>query len=77
MSDAQRTTVFYDALASRYDDEMAAQPAVGWVRDAFREFVNTLIPSGAHVLDYGCGTGCESGWLADRGCRVLAHDPSS
>ena len=35
-----------------------------------------MIPAGSKVLDAGCGRGTLTLWLAERGCNVVAIDPS-
>ncbi len=72
----QRRTSFYDALAPRYESLMAG-PADVRVRNAFREHVLSLVPPGARILDFGCGTGLDARWYAERGHVVLAYDPSN
>jgi SAM-dependent methyltransferase len=68
---------YYDAIAAHYDQQMDATPATRWVRGAFRQLVTETVASGSLLLDFGCGTGVDSVWLAARGYRVIAHDSSA
>jgi SAM-dependent methyltransferase len=67
----QATIAFYDRDAESY-----AQSAVDHgVRDSLARFESALSRS-ARVLDYGCGAGQESAWLAERGHTVTSMDAS-
>lgn len=68
---------FYDAFASRYDSLLTAHPLQLWVRRAFQERVVQSMPPGSLLLDFGCGTGLDAAWYAERGYRVLAYDISA
>lgn len=67
----------FDAVAARYDESFTfsnigqAQRAAVW-----RELAKTF-HSGERVLEIGCGTGIDACFLAERGVRVIACDPSS
>jgi len=67
----------FDAVAAGYDEAFTsskigqAQRAAVW-----RELANTF-RSGQRILEIGCGTGVDACFLAERGVRVLACDPSS
>jgi len=67
----------FDAVAAGYDEAFTsskigqAQRAVVW-----RELARTF-RSGQRILEMGCGTGVDACFLAERGVRVLACDPSS
>jgi len=67
----------FDAVAAGYDEAFTsskigqAQRAVVW-----RELARTF-RSGQRILEIGCGTGVDACFLAERGVRVLACDPSS
>ncbi len=67
----------FDAVAARYDETFTfsrigqAQRAAVWreLAKAFR--------AGDRTLEIGCGTGVDACFLAERGVRVVACDPSS
>lgn len=67
----------FDAVAQRYDETFTssligrAQRAAVW-----SELTKTFRP-GDRVLEIGCGTGIDACFLAERGVRVVACDPSS
>ena len=67
----------FDAIAARYDQTFTssiigrAQRAAVW-----KELAKTFHP-GDHVLEIGCGTGVDACYLAERGVKVVACDPSS
>ena len=67
----------FDAVAARYDETFTlskigqAQRAAVW-----RKLAKTF-RSGQRILEIGCGTGIDACFLADRGVRVVACDPSS
>lgn len=67
----------FDAVAARYDETFTlskigqAQRAAVW-----RELAKTF-HSGQRILEIGCGTGVDACFLAERGVRVVACDPSS
>ena len=66
-----QTIAFYDRDAETY-----AKSAVDHgVRDSLHRFEMSL-PRNARVLDYGCGGGQESAWLAAEGHRVDSTDAS-
>lgn len=65
------TIAFYDRDAEAY-----AQSAVDHgERESLKRF-EARLPRGARVLDYGCGAGQESAWLAARGHLVDSLDAS-
>jgi SAM-dependent methyltransferase len=72
MSGADAETIaFYDRDAEAY-----AQSAIDHgERDSLKRF-EARLPRGARVLDYGCGAGQESAWLAARGHTVDSLDAS-
>src|SRR5690242_4319670 len=67
----------FDAVAAGYDEAFTsskigqAQRAAVW-----RELAKTF-RSGQRVVEIGCGTGVDACFLAERGVRVVACDPSS
>ena len=68
---------FYDGLAHRYDEMLTRAPIDRWTRRAFQTLVAETIPVGRLLLDFGCGTGLDALWYAQRGYRVVAYDVSS
>lgn len=56
----------YDAARPGYPSELLAYAVEA-----------TGTPEGGRVLEIGCGTGQATGWLAERGFRVLAVDRSA
>lgn len=68
---------FYDGFAGRYDELLTAAPGDRWTRRAFQTLVEQTIPRGSLLLDFGCGTGLDALWYAQRGYRVLAYDVST
>jgi len=77
MTGAQDKAAFYDGIASRYDRLLTADPIDLWTRAAFQTLVAETVPTGRLVLDFGCGTGLDALWYAQRGYRVLAYDISA
>ncbi len=62
----------FDSRASRYDN-----PLTAFVGEHELRQVRRLVPQGAVVLDYGCGTGRTTLDLLQRGCCVTAFDISA
>jgi SAM-dependent methyltransferase len=75
--DARRASTYYDRIAERYDDQVDGEALNRTTRDAFRPRVSELAGDGGTILDFGCGTGTDAAWYADRGHRVLAYDISA
>ena len=73
--DPRLSSAFHDQVAASYDGQMGSF-ADAAVRSAFQTFVSAQLPSGARILDFGCGTGTDASWYANRGFRVLAFDNS-
>ena len=67
----------FDFVAEHYDAEMAANPAMQYMRRVSLATLTAHFAPGAHVLEIGCGTGEEALALARHGVRVLATDPSA
>lgn len=76
-SDFQQNAAFFDAIAPRYDAQLAGNPHDALARKAFRDLVLTHVPKGSTILDFGCGTGLDALHYAHQGCRVLAYDNSA
>lgn len=64
----------WDCEAERFDDEPDHGLTVPAVRRAWQRLLYREIPSGAAVLDVGCGTGTLSVLLAEHGCTVTGVD---
>lgn len=67
----RETIAVYDARAQDYADMVAQEKHPGL--DAFL----SVVPSGSHVLDLGCGTGAMSRKMMDAGLTVDATDASA
>jgi SAM-dependent methyltransferase len=68
-------TVAFDLLASQYDAVAAGEIFQLLRRRTHRSFARAF-PPGSRVLEIGCGTGIDTCFLAGRGIRVVACDPS-
>jgi SAM-dependent methyltransferase len=66
----------FDTLAAEYDQQFTSRPIARWLRDCIHTRLSQLYPSGATVLELGCGTGEDAAFLASRGVNVLATDVS-
>jgi glycine/sarcosine N-methyltransferase len=66
--------VFYDELASDYDNMISFEKAVEIKKKLFKNFVTDEMKSAA---DIGCGSGVDSIALASLGLKVTSFDPSS
>lgn len=73
--DPRLSAAFHHQIAPDYDRQMSSF-ADAAVRGAFQTFVSDRLPSGARILDFGCGTGTDASWYAEQGYRVLAFDNS-
>jgi 2-polyprenyl-3-methyl-5-hydroxy-6-metoxy-1,4-benzoquinol methylase len=61
----------FDDRASRYDN-----PLTTFIGEQELRVIRPLVPAGAQVLDYGCGTGRAALDHLRRGCHVTAFDIS-
>lgn len=61
----------FDQRAERYDN-----PVTAFIGERELRRIRPLVPAGAQVLDYGCGTGRTTLDHLRRGCRVTAFDIS-
>jgi ubiquinone/menaquinone biosynthesis C-methylase UbiE len=66
----------FDRAAEGYDAGFGTNPAGLLFRDVFQRRLLERVPSGARVLDLGCGTGEDALFLAEQGRRVHAVDVS-
>ena len=69
--DTQRA---FDGVAAGYDQSNAANPTLCHMREQARAAVRAFVPLGSHVVDLGCGPGCDAEYLAHTGYRVTAID---
>ena len=68
-------TLAFDRLASEYD-EIAKGEIFRLLRErTHRAFARRFAP-GSRVVEIGCGTGIDTCFLASRGVRIVACDPS-
>ena len=75
--DTRRISTYYDRVAAQYDDQVDGHELNRTTRDAFRPRVSELAGPAGTILDFGCGTGTDAAWYADRGHRVYAYDISA
>lgn len=59
---------------AQYVAQITARASDRRARTAFQQLVLQLLPAGATLLDFGCGTGLDALFYAQHGYRVLAYD---
>ena len=64
----------FDGVAGDYDQSNAANPTLCAMRQRAWQAVDAFVPRGSHILDLGCGPGCDDEHLAKQGYRVTAID---
>jgi SAM-dependent methyltransferase len=64
----------FDGVAADYDRSNAGNPTLCAMRQRAWRAVDAFVPRGAHILDLGCGPGCDEEYLATKGYRVTAID---
>jgi SAM-dependent methyltransferase len=69
------TTVAFDRLAAEYDTITAGE-IFTLLRERTHRRFERCFAAGARVLEIGCGTGVDTGFLAARCHHVVACDPS-
>jgi len=74
--DFDSNAAIYDRLAPLYDAHMSRKPSDTLARTAFLDLVTKNVSLGSTLLDFGCGTGLDAFYYAQRGYRVLAYDHS-
>jgi SAM-dependent methyltransferase len=67
----------FDRVAPTYDRSNACNRTLCDMRERTLRLLEQHAPSGAHVLDLGCGPGTDDERLAQRGFRVTAIDWSA
>jgi len=67
----EQTMAYYEANAQRFFENTHAVNM-----DSIYEPFLSLLPSGAHILDTGCGSGRDSRAFLERGYEVTAMDAS-
>ena len=67
----------FDGHAPRYASHWSADPVARRMRNEVHQTLKDLVPSRRHVLDVGCGAGCDTAWLLSKGYRVTAIDQST
>lgn len=73
---AQVVSAPFDAVAARYDQTFTSSIIGRAQRGAVWKELTKAFRPGDRVLEIGCGTGVDACYLAERGVRVLACDPS-
>jgi SAM-dependent methyltransferase len=64
----------FDGVAADYDRSNAANRTLCAMRQRSWQAVDAFVPRGSHILDLGCGPGCDDEHLAMLGYRVTAID---
>lgn len=73
---ADATRRAFDSVAPVYDGPLGNNALVARMRQRMWRTLAALFPRPARLLDLGCGTGIDAVYLAARGHRVWAVDPS-
>jgi SAM-dependent methyltransferase len=67
----------FDAAAARYDDVFTRTVTGRLQRDQVWRVLDRVLPRSGRLVDFGCGTGEDVRWLAERGAeRVVGLDAS-
>jgi SAM-dependent methyltransferase len=72
--DTQRA---FDRVAAGYDRSNAGNRLLRHMRARAWEAVDAFVPRGSHIVDLGCGPGCDEDHFAGQGYRVTAIDWSA
>jgi SAM-dependent methyltransferase len=67
----------FDGVAAEYDRSNAENTTLCAMRHRVLAAVGRYVPRPAHILDLGCGPGCDAETLAQAGYRVTAIDWSA
>jgi ubiquinone/menaquinone biosynthesis C-methylase UbiE len=73
---SDQNILYYDAIASNYDEILDRDAANAWCRGKVAAFFVDNV-KGGQVLDFGGGTGQDLGWLAENNYEVLFCEPST
>ena len=76
-ADRYQTALYYDLTASNYDADVDGVPVNAAARLVFCSLVEKAAGPTGRILDFGCGTGTDAHWYAQRGHDVIAYDISS
>ena len=69
MDESIEAVKLYDKLSQVYDDYFSENA------DHLDEFL-ALVPKGGKILDVGCGTGKDTGYMASKGFEIIGVDLS-
>jgi len=64
----------FDGVAAEYDRSNAGNPTLCDMRVRAWQAVDAFVAPGSHILDLGCGPGCDAERFAAQGHRVTAVD---
>ena len=70
----RETQQAFDGVAAEYDRSNAENRLLSAMRRQVLGVVTRYVAPGSHILDLGCGPGCDAESLARRGFRVTAID---
>jgi SAM-dependent methyltransferase len=74
MPDVPDNAARHLVTGAQYVEQITARESDRRARAAFRDLVLSIAQPGATVFDFGCGTGMDARFYAERGLRVLAYD---
>jgi SAM-dependent methyltransferase len=74
MPDVPDRAARHIVTGAEYVEQITARESDRRARAAFRDLVLSIAQPGATVFDFGCGTGMDTRFYAERGLRVLAYD---
>lgn len=60
----------------QYHNFFLTSPRDRMVRDRFQKMVLNLLPKGAHILDFGAGTGIDAKTYAAHGYQTFVYEPA-
>lgn len=67
---------FYDSVANAYNDHMSSDYRNEEIRMKVATYFQAVV-KGKYVMDFGGGTGADSGWLLGNGYEVCFCEPSA